>query len=1036
MAAEVVGTAFVRIRALTTNLAKDIERGVDKGAKDANVDAAGATVGDNFARAAGEKIKTGMADAVNDSTKNIDRKVDVDGGRRLGDRLGEGIKNGLSSSMDDGFLRKIRTRLVNTLGLNEKGGARAGNSFGRGLRGALLKAAVVFSPALLGAGSALLQYFVALTAQVGLLATAAVGAGVALGGAFGAGLLAVLPIMLAFKRETPALKRFQERAKAVGDAWGEVGAATQETLLPGLTRAMNLTKKIIPIFRGYGREVGRVVAGQAEYLAAILASEEGQRRLRSITQQSVGPLETMGSIGIRLGDIFSRLFEASLPLAQQLLTAIDTMLTRWQGLLSSAAESGALALTLQVWYDRAVLVGTALGDLFSAIWNIIQVGGNSAVPFFTNFATWAAEFDAWTGSLEGQNRLAQIFDDALLVAHEFNGLIVDIGRRIGAGVFAPGGNEGIIGFIRMLREDVVPFLDTTFRTLIEELGPSLQVFGEAFGDFLTAMAETGGLEVTIELLAGLFNVLSLLLMIPGMDKFLGFMLGLAGALRILKALRIGPMLTLLWTAFSALAGLMPVLGSGVVAILSPFALAAALIAAVAGAAYLLYRNWDTVKAAFDATVRFLKDPMKRLERLGELLQDLGDWLKEKFADGLKIAGRALGDFGRMIKEKVEDAIGTALEFLSGLPGQIGGALAGLGSAVLEALSGLGGWLVDAFADASTAVLAALPGIVLGIVEFFALLPFRIITGLLGLGIDLIELFIEVFVGLGVWLVQTGFPTVVGFFTELPGQIIDALASFGGLLLDVFTGAIEGVVGFLTDAIPAVWQFFIDLPGQIAGFLADVVPVIGNTFRDAMSGALKWVTDGVSDIASAIVGFIWSIPGYATDIYNGMLTLGGNIWQGIKDGITGVAGFVSEVVGNITGAVTKAIKSFMNSVVGMLEDAVQIHIDTPLFDFDYKLNVPGFPLRLADGGIFDRATQATIGEAGREVVIPLTRPRRALELFEQSGLAQVLAQARRERSSTAHSSAGAVAGSVTTINQTFNEKVNPTLMASELAWILS
>lgn len=40
---------------------------------------------------------------------------------------------------------------------------------------------------------------------------------------------------------------------------------------------------------------------------------------------------------------------------------------------------------------------------------------------------------------------------------------------------------------------------------------------------------------------------------------------------------------------------------------------------------------------------------------------------------------------------------------------------------------------------------------------------------------------------------------------------------------------------------------------------------------------------------------------------------------------------------------------------------------------------------ADGGIFDSPTVGMFGEAGREVIIPTTKPRRAAELIQQSGL---------------------------------------------------
>lgn len=53
---------------------------------------------------------------------------------------------------------------------------------------------------------------------------------------------------------------------------------------------------------------------------------------------------------------------------------------------------------------------------------------------------------------------------------------------------------------------------------------------------------------------------------------------------------------------------------------------------------------------------------------------------------------------------------------------------------------------------------------------------------------------------------------------------------------------------------------------------------------------------------------------------------------------------------------------------------------------------GQNLEFADGGIVHTATQALIGEAGPEVVIPLTKPARAAQLMAQSGLAGMLSAA--------------------------------------------
>lgn len=53
------------------------------------------------------------------------------------------------------------------------------------------------------------------------------------------------------------------------------------------------------------------------------------------------------------------------------------------------------------------------------------------------------------------------------------------------------------------------------------------------------------------------------------------------------------------------------------------------------------------------------------------------------------------------------------------------------------------------------------------------------------------------------------------------------------------------------------------------------------------------------------------------------------------------------------------------------------------------NRPGGPQPFAEGGIVYGPTQALIGEAGAEAVIPMTRPARAAEIMRQSGLDRML-----------------------------------------------
>lgn len=78
------------------------------------------------------------------------------------------------------------------------------------------------------------------------------------------------------------------------------------------------------------------------------------------------------------------------------------------------------------------------------------------------------------------------------------------------------------------------------------------------------------------------------------------------------------------------------------------------------------------------------------------------------------------------------------------------------------------------------------------------------------------------------------------------------------------------------------------------------------------------------------------------------------------------------------------------------------------------NIPSLPSGLggglfnffADGGIVTGPTRAVVGEAGPEVIIPLTQPNRARELVEQSGLLNLISGSAMRATSTTSSSSAA------------------------------
>lgn len=83
------------------------------------------------------------------------------------------------------------------------------------------------------------------------------------------------------------------------------------------------------------------------------------------------------------------------------------------------------------------------------------------------------------------------------------------------------------------------------------------------------------------------------------------------------------------------------------------------------------------------------------------------------------------------------------------------------------------------------------------------------------------------------------------------------------------------------------------------------------------------------------------------------------------------------------------------------------------EFQFAQNTP----QLANGGIFSGRQTAIIGEAGSEAIIPLSRPQRALDLMEQSGLASLVR--------------GGQGAAVNIENATFVEPIDAQLLAAKV-----
>lgn len=159
-------------------------------------------------------------------------------------------------------------------------------------------------------------------------------------------------------------------------------------------------------------------------------------------------------------------------------------------------------------------------------------------------------------------------------------------------------------------------------------------------------------------------------------------------------------------------------------------------------------------------------------------------------------------------------------------------------------------------------------------------------------------------------------------------------------------------------------FMEDLPGDIKNGLD---PKNYETTGQKISKWFGGVWQGIKDVFSHVGDWFKNVFSKAWQAVKNVFSTGGKIFDGIKDGI--LKGLKS-VINAIIGGINKVIAVPFNGLNASLRRMKGIDIlGLKPFDWINTISVPQIP-KLAKGGVVSQPTQAIIGEAGKEAVVPL------------------------------------------------------------------
>lgn len=279
----------------------------------------------------------------------------------------------------------------------------------------------------------------------------------------------------------------------------------------------------------------------------------------------------------------------------------------------------------------------------------------------------------------------------------------------------------------------------------------------------------------------------------------------------------------------------------------------------------------------------------------------------------------IGEVFRVLFNTVADIFGGIADFLKGVFDIITGILTSDMSKIF-----------DGFTETGDAIMNILS---------------TLLTALLDLTVAVLKVIWDTIVAIfqGIWDGIVAIFTPIGeWFADRWNDITTALANVGTWFTDMFQKAWTG----LTNIFSKLGTWFGERWNDVTNALSNVATWFGNIF----SSAYEAVTNAFSSIGSFFSG-VWET---VKNIFvNAGQMVGNAVGGAFKSAVNAVLGTIENVVNGFIGMI--------NGVIGLINKIPGVSLGTLGY-----VNLP----RLARGGIVDSPTVAMIGEAGKEVVMPL------------------------------------------------------------------
>ena len=296
-----------------------------------------------------------------------------------------------------------------------------------------------------------------------------------------------------------------------------------------------------------------------------------------------------------------------------------------------------------------------------------------------------------------------------------------------------------------------------------------------------------------------------------------------------------------------------------------------------------------------------------------------DWLAANILPVLLPTLQMLAELFVTAWNVVFDVLGAVLKILGGIIEFLVGVFTGdwekAWNGIVQVAKGIWDLLSSIFMFIWNSILSFLKGV------------WNTIVAILQAGWDGI---VRIFQGLGKW------------FSEKWQEVINVFTKADTWFKEKFEKAYK----YIQDSFRSIGNWFKERYNDITQAMGNIGRWFSDKFREAWNG----ITNAFRNVGGFFKGIFDSIVGWFTNIG---VAVGNAVAGAFKSGINGAIATVENVVNGFIGLINGAI-GLINKIPGVSIGRIGY------------VNLP----RLARGGIVDSPTVAMIGEAGKEVVMPL------------------------------------------------------------------